>query len=40
MRSNWAKFQVDVRKGVRSQYKSPSPAEHHLINQWSSKDPK
>lgn len=37
-RSHWAKCDNDLRKGIRSQIKSPSPAEYQLINQWSARD--
>lgn len=39
-RSHWEGSAIDLRKGLRSHYKSPSPAEYKLTNQWSARDPR
>lgn len=37
-RSRWSHGTIDIRKGLRSEYKSPSPAEYKLLNQWTARD--
>ena len=38
-RSRWSHGDIDIRKGLRSHYKSPSPAEYILLNQWTANKP-
>ena len=39
-RSRWSHGKIDIREGERSKLKSPSPAQYHLLNQWSAKNPR
>ena len=33
-RSRWSHGTIDIRQGLRSFYKSPSPSDHCNLNQW------
>ena len=32
--SRWSHGAIEIRKGLRSQYKDPSPSEYNTVHQW------
>jgi len=34
MISRWSHGHIDIRKGIRSEIKEPSPSQYNTIHQW------
>lgn len=33
--SRWSHGAIDIRKGLRAQYRDPSPSQYNTMNQWA-----